>query len=444
MEEVGFSRLSCEAWTYGCLCEDTEILTDKGWLKHYQLEVGSMVAAYSLEEDNFALQEAREVLKYDYEDTAYRIHSDSTDQLVSRNHRCIVEREGERDFYLAENLSKTECVPFMENLSVRELRQFICDEAENEEVLLSEVSRTFAEKKSDADLSRLPEDFPKTSISRQEGESQLLLTGVQREGSGARVESPCTQGTGSLERRDEAESLGENERSEQSFLEGGGHLQKSEGQLQKPEDKVCSVSSRISKYGEERRICDGAQVESGSKSGPSSHSDRVCPSHQSRCDRQSHRESVAVQKQQRPQAIRSSWPTPSTMATITPQFYRGVMWCVRVPYGAFVARRNGKVFVTGNSGFPKSYNIGTGIDDYLGVESRVTGMIAATGTARKSTNKGGHGATTSNIEGRDFIETKIYSKEPSSEEGMRWKGWGSNLKPAWEPVCIGYKGGDNE
>lgn len=99
---------------------------------------------------------------------------------------------------------------------------------------------------------------------------------------------------------------------------------------------------------------------------------------------------------------------------------------------------------TYGSGFPKSYNIGTGIDDYLGVESRVTGMIAATGTARKSTNKGGHGATTSNIEGRDFIETNIYSKEPSSEEGMRWKGWGSNLKPAWEPVCIGYKGGDNE
>jgi hypothetical protein len=34
--------------------------------------------------------------------------------------------------------------------------------------------------------------------------------------------------------------------------------------------------------------------------------------------------------------------------------YSGVVWCITVPSGAFVARRNGVVFVTGNSGFPKS------------------------------------------------------------------------------------------
>jgi DNA modification methylase len=40
--------------------------------------------------------------------------------------------------------------------------------------------------------------------------------------------------------------------------------------------------------------------------------------------------------------------------------YTGEVWCVRVPTGAFVARRNGKVFITGNSGFPKSHNLGDG------------------------------------------------------------------------------------
>jgi len=39
---------------------------------------------------------------------------------------------------------------------------------------------------------------------------------------------------------------------------------------------------------------------------------------------------------------------------VTPVWHQGVVWCIRVPSGAFVARRNGKVFVTGNSGFPKS------------------------------------------------------------------------------------------
>lgn len=33
-----------------------------------------------------------------------------------------------------------------------------------------------------------------------------------------------------------------------------------------------------------------------------------------------------------------------------------MIWCPTVSTGAFVARRNGKVFITGNSGFPKSHN----------------------------------------------------------------------------------------
>jgi hypothetical protein len=47
------------------------------------------------------------------------------------------------------------------------------------------------------------------------------------------------------------------------------------------------------------------------------------------------------------------------------------MWCVKVPTGAFVASRNGKAFVTGNSGFPKSMNVSSNIHkaiDTLGQE----------------------------------------------------------------------------
>src|SRR5690606_23322458 len=43
------------------------------------------------------------------------------------------------------------------------------------------------------------------------------------------------------------------------------------------------------------------------------------------------------------------------VARVTKEHYKGRVWCVTVPTGAFVARRNGKIFVTGNSqGFPKS------------------------------------------------------------------------------------------
>lgn len=65
--------------------------------------------------------------------------------------------------------------------------------------------------------------------------------------------------------------------------------------------------------------------------------------------------------------------------------YVGDVWCVRVPSGAFVARRNGQIFITGNSGFPKGTNVGKAIDEKLG-----------------------------------------------AAEAARWEGWNTTMKPAYE------------
>lgn len=75
--------------------------------------------------------------------------------------------------------------------------------------------------------------------------------------------------------------------------------------------------------------------------------------------------------------------------------YVGDVWCVRVPSGAFVARRNGKVFITGNSGFPKGLNVGKAIDEKLGAVRQVV-------TA------------------------------PATAEAARWEGWSTSMKPAYE------------
>lgn len=62
------------------------------------------------------------------------------------------------------------------------------------------------------------------------------------------------------------------------------------------------------------------------------------------------------------------------------QQYTGEVWCVKVPTGAFVARRNGRVFITGNSGFPKGTDIGKAIDrrrDDREAVLQVTAWLAA-------------------------------------------------------------------
>ena len=49
------------------------------------------------------------------------------------------------------------------------------------------------------------------------------------------------------------------------------------------------------------------------------------------------------------QAVRSRTSYKTTLATIIPIEYKGFVWCVEVSTGCFVARRNGKIFITGNS-----------------------------------------------------------------------------------------------
>lgn len=100
-----------------------------------------------------------------------------------------------------------------------------------------------------------------------------------------------------------------------------------------------------------------------------------------------------------------------------------------MPTGAFVARRNGKVFITGNSGFPKSHNIGKAVDKMQGNEREVSG----TGTAGAGFNKvKGFGQNTT--KGGEATTEWDETKGTSPHEG-----WGTALKPALEPITVARK-----
>lgn len=79
------------------------------------------------------------------------------------------------------------------------------------------------------------------------------------------------------------------------------------------------------------------------------------------------------------------------------KYYSGKIWCIRTKNSSFIARRNGKIFITGNSGFPKSLDVSKAIDNFKG-------------------------------------DTK-----PSSEEAKQYDGYGTALKPAFEPIIVARK-----
>lgn len=180
------------------------------------------------------------------------------------------------------------------------------------------------------------------------------------------------------------------------------------------------------------------------------------------------------------------------------EHYDGMVWCVGVPTGAFVVRRNGKVFITGNSGFPKSMDVAKAIDKrrmsdvdamrawVKGLGSREVIAAAAGVTPRQVDHWIGENTpcpqmipqarfeamchafgevpewaddvfervgelrgeiTHGRSGGDDFAKVPgskatprtVEDRATATPEAEQWQGWGTALKPAWEPIIMARK-----
>jgi DNA modification methylase len=124
IEDAGFEIRDMIAWVYGCLSEDTEILTENGWERYNKNILERPLLCYNVNKDLYEFHKPTKKYFYKNEYPAYRIKSDFTDQIVSRNHRVLVERKGKLLFQRAEELQPEENIPFLE--SMPDLSEAIC------------------------------------------------------------------------------------------------------------------------------------------------------------------------------------------------------------------------------------------------------------------------------------------------------------------------------
>jgi site-specific DNA-methyltransferase (adenine-specific) len=83
------------------------------------------------------------------------------------------------------------------------------------------------------------------------------------------------------------------------------------------------------------------------------------------------------------------------------------------------------------SGFPKSLDVSKAIDKAAGAEREVIG---------KSTRHGGGATPLSNQGGSGYADNgQPDITAPSTPEAQQWQGWGTALKPAFEPVIVARK-----
>ena len=78
------------------------------------------------------------------------------------------------------------------------------------------------------------------------------------------------------------------------------------------------------------------------------------------------------------------------------------------------------------SGFPKSTNIGTMLDKKNGVESKVVGI-------------GKSGAKETHTNSLNLVKNPFGGEYEIKEAQNEWNGWGSCLKPAYEPIIVARK-----
>lgn len=85
-------------------------------------------------------------------------------------------------------------------------------------------------------------------------------------------------------------------------------------------------------------------------------------------------------------------------------------------------------------GFPKSHDVSKGIDRINGAQRKVIAAGAPVKRMIPGADQNREGWEKTN--GRVFVPTIT---EPASDEFKDWEGWGTALKPAWEPICLARK-----
>jgi len=443
---AGFEIRDQLDWLYGCLSNDTEVLTEKGWISYKNLNTidYDKIMCYDILDDSIHFERPQKWNEYQIKDTCYRIQSDSTDQIVTRNHRCLIERKGKLLFEFAEKAAREQQanIPILESMSC--LRETFYDSYQR----TSKQKQMLFKEMPDSNFNK-PEKTCSKIFNREKmrclwGKIQsktrqgikILFCNMQWKSTSIGLNKTFSQGSFELDKRNKVEIQEKNEGGFKSILERGRNISKQERCLPSMEDKIYKVSSRIRINEQERRVYNGVQIESGATTTTSINKNRGCSSYRSQSREQRYSESDVIQKQCRSQEIRSGVRYKTTLATITPFEYSGIVFCPTVSTGAFVARRNGMIFITGNSGFPKSLNVSKAIDAKFGAEREVIGK------RKHPTLKNPEKIMESKSAVHTLADT--WQREwpitaAATDEAKKWQGWGTALKPGHEPICLARK-----
>lgn len=371
---AGFEIRDMIFWCYGCLSEDTECLTSLGWKKYNELTKDDLILEYDKNTQQLNWNNPNEIYVYDYSGEMINLKNRHTDQLLSPNHNVLanVERGHKRkysnlEFIQASDIKKRWKLKLPVSGNLTDGREYDEEFAYLIGWYLTDASihtdgnAIFFYQSKPKTLEKLKKCLSKYKHSEYTNKPPKKITHNQSysfylSGDIAKFlikEFPNRKLTWKV--------LSWNKNARQRLFDG---LMDGDGSL--PDRNAKNYSGEFYSKDNERRDIFMA----------------LCISLNYRC--YEGKNSIVVNIDKNSTEIQRKHKVENSN-------YIGKIWCINTDTGAFVVRRNGKPFITGNSGFPKSMNIS------------------------KAMQKNG------------------------IENYKDWNGYGTALKPALEPILIAQK-----
>lgn len=91
------------------------------------------------------------------------------------------------------------------------------------------------------------------------------------------------------------------------------------------------------------------------------------------------------------------------------------------------------------SGFPKSLDVSKAIDKAAGAKREAVGRQKAFGNARGKGAAGHYANALTGVVGYEIVKDGWDITAPATDSAKQWQGFGTALKPAWEPIILARK-----
>lgn len=420
VEDAGWEIRDTIMWCYGCLSEDTEILTSHGWDTYSNIGVGEIVAAWDSHSESIVLEEVEHMTLAPYNGQMIKFENDNTDQLLTPNHRVYGKHAqrfqacGVRHKWYDENWSVKEAGDINRHQGIKlPLAGYHNGPGIGGDDYAELLGWVFTEGGFDINGTGVRI----TQFSVNQDKVEIIDACVVANGIDAKHYT--------RERKYKDRTYTEHT----WFFTGENAVKVRESLPGKHPTWGLLWEMTLS---EKRAFFNAAMLGDGSGMAffQKDDADREwfqalvhCMGMQGRDNQKKYCVSLhdndTTELQHRHLQKRH-------------EEYNGIVWCVTVKSGAFLARRNGKIFITGNSGFPKSMDVSKAIDKMLGARREVIDTV----------NHGGLGGQFKSRDGVDggygYGENWDITR-PVTDAAKQWDGWGTCLKPALEPIVMARK-----